>query len=210
MKLYDCKIAPNPRRVRIFLSEKGIEVPTVEVDIVGGENLRPAYLAVNPRGLLPVLELDDGARIDETVAICRYFEETHPEPPLLGRSALERARIEARQRHMEFDGMLAASEVFRNSSPAFAERGLPGVTDPVGAIPQLVDRGRASLARFFEQLDRYCAESRFVAGEGYSIADITALCAVDFAGWVDAKLGADHPHARRWYEEVAARPSAAA
>lgn len=115
MKLYDNKYAPNPRRVRMFMAEKGIACDCEQVDIVKGENLGEAYLAINPRGLVPALALDDGTLLDETVAICRYLEETHPEPPLMGQGALGKARVEARQRHMEFDGLLGAAEAFRNA-----------------------------------------------------------------------------------------------
>ena len=120
MKLYDSKFAPNPRRVRIFMAEKGIACETEQVDILKGENLEEAYLTVNPRGLLPALVLDDGTVLDESVAICRYLEEEHPEPPLMGTGALGKAQVEARQRHMEFDGLQGAAEAFRNSFPLFS------------------------------------------------------------------------------------------
>ncbi|MBL6751403.1 MAG: glutathione S-transferase family protein [Nevskia sp.] len=211
MKLYDCKIAPNPRRVRIFLAEKGIRLDTVEVDILGGENLGEAYRRINPRGLLPLLELDDGTRIDEVVAICRYFEEVQPEPPLLGTDPRSKALVVSRQRHMEFDGMIAASEVFRNSAPAFAQRSLPGAAAAgVAAIPQLVERGRRTLEHCFGELERYLGQSEFVAGDRFSLADITALCTVDFAGWAKIKVPEHHLNTHRWYKAVSARPSAAA
>ena len=117
MKLYDYKMAPNPRRVRVYLAEKGIEVETVQVDIPAGENLADEFRAINPRSLLPTLVLDDGTVIDESVAICRYFEELHPEPPLMGTDARSRAVIESAQRHMEWDGLLSVAEAFRNSNP---------------------------------------------------------------------------------------------
>jgi glutathione S-transferase len=209
MKLYDCKMAPNPRRVRIFIAEKGLQIPAVEVSIIDGENLKPEYLKVNPRGLLPVLELDDGNRLDETQAICRYLEETHPEPNLMGRTTLERAQIESWQRHMEFDGMTAVSEVVRNSIPAFSSRGLPGVTQPVAAIPALVERGTQSVKRFYDRLEQRLKESEYVGGNRFSIADITALCVVDVAkNRINLPIPADNKQTQRWYEAVAARPSA--
>jgi glutathione S-transferase len=210
MKLYDCKMAPNPRRVRIFLAEKGVEIPKVEVNILAGENLKPEYLKVNPRGLLPVLELDDGTRIDETVAICRYIEELHPEPRLMGVDALDRALVESWQRHMEFDGLMAVGEAFRNSSPAFRERGLPGVRERVGAIAELAERGRASVRRFYERLEERLAECEFIAGKRFTIADITGLCVVDFAAWIEMPIPEGHRHTRRWHQAVSSRPSAAA
>jgi glutathione S-transferase len=180
MLLYDNAHAPSPRRVRIFLKEKGIEVRTVQVDILGGGNLAPEFLAISPRGLLPVLRLDDGAVIDETVAICRYFEELHPRPALLGSTPLEKALVESWQRRVELDGMAGVADVFRNSLPAMANRGVPGrVGDP--QIAQLVDRGRISVARFYKMLDDRLAGSRYLAGDRFTIADITALCTIDFA-----------------------------
>lgn len=210
MKLYDCAIAPNPRRARIFIAEKGLSVPTVEVDILGEENLKPDYLAINPRGLLPALQLEGGVVIDEVVAICRYIEELHPSPPLLGTTPVERALVESRQRQMEFDGMIACSEVVRNSSPQFALRGLPGNPDAMPAIPALVARGTQTLARFFDALERYLSRSEFIAGERYTLADITALCAIGFAGWARISIPADHAHTQRWYAAVSSRPSAKA
>src|ERR1700739_2803526 len=210
MKLYDCQMAPNPRRVRIFLAEKGVEIERVEVNIVDGDNLKPDFLAINPRGLLPTLILDDGTALDEVVAISRYIEETHPEPPLMGVSARERAFIESRNRHMEIDGIMSVAEIFRNTHPSFRDRGLPGLSS-VPAIAQLVERGRAGIARFFERLNsHYLNQHPFVAGDQFSIADITALSVVDFAGWVEEKVPAQHLNTHRWYEAVSKRPSATA
>ncbi len=209
MRLYDCKMAPNPRRVRIFLAEKGIAVSTVEVDIVAGQNLQPEYLAVNPRGLLPTLELDDGRRIDETVAICRYLEETVPQPPLLGGTPLEKAEIESWQRHIEFDGFLAIGEVFRNTAPQFATRRVPGRSGDV-AIPEIAERARERVAAFYDMLDARLKVSEYIAGPRFSIADITALCAVDFGAWVGLGVPEGCPNVRRWHSAVSARPSAKA
>jgi len=209
MKLYDCAIAPNPRRARMFLAEKDLVLPRVEVDILGGENLREAFLAINPRGLLPVLEFDDGGRIDEVMAICHYFEQIQPEPRLLGRTPREQALVLSRQRKMEFDGMIATSEVFRNQHPEFARRSLPGGgRDNITAIPELVTRGRQSLQRFFHWLEIYLSEHAHVAGDEFSMADITAFCAIDFAAWVDIRIPAEHARTQAWYARVAARPSA--
>lgn len=210
MKLYDCGMAPNPRRARIFIAEKGLEIPRIEVDLIGGENLQPAFQAINPRGLVPTLELDDGTRIDEVVSICRYLEELHPSPPLLGTTAVERALVDSRQRQMEFEGMIGVSEIFRNSHPAFAQRSLPGVAESVKAVPELVERGRQTLTRFFAALERYLSRSEFVVGARYTLADITALCAIDFAGWVEIGVPPQHVHTQRWYAAVSSRPSAKA
>ena len=211
MKLYDSKYAPNPRRLRVFMAEKGIECETVELNIPKGENLTEEFLSINPRGLLPTLVLDDGTVLDESVAICRYFEELHPEPRLMGSDALSKAQIEARQRQMEFDGLFPAAEAFRNSYPGFAKRGLSGNQGEVEAIPELAARGKASVNRFFENLNNHLAENQYVCGDSFSIADITALCTIDFAttaARVAVPDGLDHLN--RWHIEVSARPSAAA
>ncbi len=207
MKLYDCQVAPNPRRVRVFLAEKGLDIPKTEVSIIDGDNLKPEYLKVNPRGLLPVLELDDGNRIDETIAICRYIEETHPEPNLMGRDALEKAQIESWQRRMEFDGLNPTGEMFRNSFEAFKNRGLPGLQN-VKAIPELASRGRAGVNRFYERLETRLADSAYVAGDRFSIADITGLCVVDFASFAKLNIPENNSHTRRWHEKISSRPSA--
>lgn len=209
MKLYDCQMAPNPRRVRVFLAEKGVDIPKTEVSIIEGENLKPEYLAVNPRGLLPTLELDDGNRIDETVAICRYIEETQPEPNLMGRNALEKAQIESWQRHMEFDGLNPTGEMFRNSFDPFKNRGLPGLEN-VQAIPELAARGKAGVERFYERLEQRLSQSTYIAGERYTIADITALCVVDFASFAKMGIPEANTNTKRWHADVSSRPSAKA
>ena len=211
MKLYDSKLAPNPRRVRIFMAEKGATCENVQIDIITGENLGDEFLAVNPRGLLPTLILDDGTVIDETVAICRYFEETTPEPPLMGTDPVSKAHIESCQRHMEFDGLLGAADAFRNSFPGFASRGLGGNVGTVEAIPALVERGKATVSRFYESLNEDLGKSKYVAGDAFSIADITALCVVDFAtGAARVPVPETCENLKRWHEEVSARPSAQA
>ena len=211
MKLYDCAMAPNPRRARMFLAEKGIEVPKVEVNIVDGENLEPAYLAINPRGLLPTLVLDDDTRIDEVMAICRYFEELYPWRPLLGRTPVERALVECMQRKAEFEGMIAGSEVFRNQHPKFAARSIPGGGgQTIPAIPALVERGRQTLVRYFDWLEATLTRSSHIVGDEMTIADITALCAVDFVAWVDIRIPAENLATQRWHAALSARPSAKA
>ena len=211
MKFYDCAVAPNPRRARMFIAEKGLDIPKVEIDILGGENLKEGFLAVNPRGLLPVLELDDGTRFDETMAICKYLEELYPEPPLLGTTPVERAQVECLQRKMEFDGMIATSEAFRNNTKneSFSYRSLPG-TDEIAAIDGLVERGYATLNHFFYWLEHYLQNSKFITGDRFTMVDITAFCAVDFAKWVEIEIPKENINSLRWYEEVSARPSAQA
>ena len=200
-------MAPNPRRVRVFLAEKGVDIPKTEVSIIDGENLKPEYLAVNPRGLLPTLELDDGTRIDETIAICRYIEETQPEPNLMGKDALEKAQIESWQRRMEFDGLNPTGEMFRNSFDPFKNRGLPGQSN-VRAIPELAARGKAGVERFYKQLEQRLGKTKYIAGERYTIADITALCVVDFASFAKMGIHEGSTNTKRWHEDVSSRPSA--
>lgn len=209
MKFYDCTMAPSPRRVRIFLAEKGIKVETIQIDLIAADNLKPEFLAINPRGILPVLQLDDGTVITETLAICQYLDALHPDKPLCGTDARSRAVIASATLAMEWDGFLRASEAFRNSAPAFAARGIPGLPN-IDAIPALAERGMAGIHRFFAYLDKLLSKSEYVAGSSYSLADITAMCVVDFAGWLKATPTDSHPNVQRWYRSVSSRPSAAA
>jgi glutathione S-transferase len=209
MKFYDCAIAPSPRRVRIFLAEKGITLPTIQVDLRKGEQFGDAFRAINPECTVPVLELDDGRRISDSLAVCVYLEQTRPQPPLMGVDAADRAIVAEWQRRAERDGFLAVAEAFRNSTPAFKTRALPG-PDDYAQIPALVERGRARTQKFFKLMDARLADREFVAGDRYTIADITTLVAVDFAGWIKLTIPDDCPHLRRWHAAVAARPSARA
>ncbi len=210
MKLYDMQSAPNPRRVRIFLAEKELQVEKVEINLVEGENLSEDFLNISPRGLLPTMEFDDGTILDESVAICRYIEALYPQPNLLGTDGKSRALIERWQRHMEFDGLIPLAEYFRNSFPAFAERAIPGLPAGYKAIPALAERGRQRYQLFLEGLNERLANSEYIAGEQFSIADITVLCTVDFARVVKVRIPQEHQHSQRWYQQVSARPSAKA
>ena len=209
MKIYDWHIAPNPRRLHIFLAEKGLTIPLEEV---GGDDLKlnPAYVAKYPQAMVPMLELDDGTQIGEAMSICRYFEELHPWPPLMGTDARDKALVEMWERRANEEGLLAAGELFRNTHPAFADRGLPGTYEPIPQLPALVERAKARLDRFFAKFDAQLANNDFVAGIRYSIADATTLCAVDFAKWSEIEIPANCKHLQRWYNEVSARPSAKA
>lgn len=209
MKFYDCSTAPSPRRVRIFLAEKGISVPTVQVDLRNGEQFSPAFRAINPDATVPVLELDNGTRIADAIGICVYFEMTHPQPPLMGESAEEKAVVTERQRFAERNGFYAVMEAFRNSTPGLKGRGLPG-PDNYEQIPALAERGRARVMRFFNEMDAQLARHPFVAGPRYSIADITAQVTVDFARWAKLSVPDACSNLRRWHTEVSARPSAKA
>jgi glutathione S-transferase len=207
MKIYDWHIAPNPRRLHIYLAEKGLSIPLVEV---GGENLllKPEYVAKYPHAMVPMLELEDGTLIGEAMAICRYFEELHPNPPLIGTDAKDKAIVEMWEKRANEEGMLAASELFRNTHPAFADRGLPGSAQPIRQLPELIERAKARLSRFYRKFDAQLASNEFVAGPRYTVADATTLCAVDFGKWTDYQIPADCRHMQRWYDAVSARPSA--
>ena len=203
MKLYDSKVAPNPRRVRIFLAEKGIDIALVPVDIAKKEHKTDDFLSdVNQMGQLPVLELDDGSHISETMAICRYFEDIQPEPPLFGNDAKDKALVEMWCRRVELGLMGAISAGFRHTSEFFAE-----LEDQVPAWGEL-NKGKAP-ARF-DWLDSVLADHEFVAGDHFTMADINALCAVDFARVIGLKVGDDRPNLARWHAAVSARPSAKA
>ncbi|MCW5700330.1 MAG: glutathione S-transferase, partial [Rhodospirillales bacterium] len=201
MNFYDCRTAPSPRRVRIFLAEKGIELPTEQVDLRQGEHLQPEFRKINPWCTVPVLVLDDGTAISEAIAICRYIEEKWPDPPLMGRGAEDRAVVSMWEHRCEVDGFVAAQEAFRNASRGLKGRALTGASD-VEQIPELAVRGRERTERFFRALDERLSEVPYVAGEQFTIADITALVAVDFAGWSKLTIPEDLSSARRWYEVV--------
>ena len=207
MKIYDWHIAPNPRRLHIYLAEKGLHIPFVEV---GGEDLKlqPAYVAKYPHAMVPMLELDDGTLIGEVMAICRYFEELHPDPPLMGTNPKDKAIVEMWEKRANEEGMLAASELFRNTHPAFADRGLPGSAAPIRQVPELVVRAKDRLGRFYAKFDAQLGHNEFVAGDRYTVADATTLCAVDFGKWTDLHIPPECKHMQRWYEAVSARPSA--
>ena len=202
MKIYDSQTAPNPRRVRIFLAEKGISVPYEPVDIVKADNRSAEFRRKNPLGTLPVLELDDGTCIAESVAICRYFEEVHPNPPLMGTDARDRAVVEMWQRRMELELFGPITQVFRNLHPFFA-----------GRIPQVAEWGevcRKAAETRLAWLDSVLAERQFIAGPRYTIADITALCGIDFGRVSKIRIQPEQTHLARWHAAVSARPSAQA
>jgi glutathione S-transferase len=210
MKLYDAVFAPSPRRVRIFLAEKGIEVERVMVDLRQNEQLSDPYLAINPRGAVPALELDDGEVICESAAICRYFEAVQPAPALFGTTALDIGRIESWTRRIESDGYAAAVYAFRNAHPAFEDRAAPGKWPAMPQIPELGARGLIMWGAFIDALDARLRDRDWIATDAFSFADITALVTLDFA--LRARFVVpDGCHAvRRWHDSVSARPSAAA
>ena len=210
MKLYDFELAPNPRRVRMFLAEKGVTIPSVQVNTRQREQFAPDFVKLNPFCVVPVLELDDGTCIGESVAICRYIEVSHPEPPLMGRDAKEQAIIEMWDRRAELEGMSAAGELVRNAAPVFEDRGVAGVPDGFPQIPALVERGKKRMARFFDLWDRQLADNAFVAGPSFSIADITSFVAIEFSKRAEIAIPDRCKHVARWHAVIAQRPSAQA
>lgn len=206
MKFYDCSTAPSPRRARIFIAEKGLDIPTVEVNLREKEQLSPEFAEINPYLTVPVLELDDGTRLNSTQGVWRYLEEMHPDPPLMGRDAREKAIVADREWRVEVEGFMAVGEALRNAAKGMVGRALTG-KHGYEQIPELAERGRARVPRFFEDLDRILGESEYVAGDAYTVADITAFVTVEFAGWLKLGLADDQSNAKRWYEAVKARPS---
>jgi glutathione S-transferase len=201
MKLYDTKLAPNPRRVRVFLAEKGISVPTVEVDLGKLDHKAPDFAAKNPLQRTPALELDDGTVITESIAICRYFEELHPEPALFGTGALERAMVEMWQRRLEFDLFGTVSATFRHLHPAMKEMEVP-------QVPSWGEANKPRALAFLRFLDGHLAARPFVCGDHFTVADITGLISLDFMRPARLSVPEDCAHVRRWHEELSSRPSA--
>ncbi|WP_420467378.1 glutathione S-transferase family protein [Panacagrimonas sp.] len=208
MKLYNWQFAPNCRRVRMFVLEKNLDLPAIEEVIGSGLRLLPEYIDRWPHAMVPMLETDEGASIGEAMAICRYFEERFPEPNLMGRTAVEKGTIEMWERRAYDECLIGTAEVFRNSHPEFVDRGLPGTTAKVPQIPALIERGKGRVARYYPKLETQLADNEWVAGARFSVADITTLCAMDFAIAVDMPIPDTCPATRRWYEQVNQRPTA--
>jgi glutathione S-transferase len=203
MKLYDYGRAPNPRRVRMFLAEKGLTVPTEQVDMMAGAQRTPEYSAINPLQRMPALVLDDGTVITESIAICRYFEAQQPEPPLFGVGALESAMVEMWNRRCEINFLLNVANVFRHLHPVAAAL----------EVPQVAAWGEANKPRvidFLKIFDEQLGKHQFAAGDRFSVADITALCAADFMKPTKIAMPDELTNVKRWYAEVSARPSAKA
>ncbi len=206
--LYDCASAPSPRRARIFLAEKGVPHDIIAVDLRTGEQLGEAYRQINPQCTVPALRTDEGLLLADNAGIAAYLEARYPEPPLLGTTPEEKAEIASWNWRMEFEGLLAIAEALRNSAPAMANRALPGAVN-YPQIPALAERGLARVDQFFDTLNARLAGRDFVATERFSVADITAVVAVDFARIVKRKPGELHPHLLRWRAAMAERPSMA-
>lgn len=203
MKLYDSGRAPNPRRVRIFLAEKGVSVPAEQVDLGAMEQKSEAFTAINPLQRVPALALDDGTVITESVAICRYFERLRPEPPLFGRGPKEEALVEMWNRRMDMNLLTAVSNVFRHTHPAMKELEVP-------QVPDWAEVNRPRVLEFLAILDAELQNQLYVVGDHFTIADITGLVAIDFMKPARLAVPDDLVNVRRWHAQVSARPSAKA
>ena len=210
MKFYDFAAAPNPRRARMFLAEKGMEdIDIVQVDLGNREQLGEDFRKINPLCTVPALVLDDGTLITESVAICRYFEELQPSPSMMGRDAKEKAQVEMWHRRVELLGMLPAADTFRNTGKRWTDRAIPGPTN-YAQIPELAERGRTRVEHFLGVLNQQLEVSEFVATETFTIADITAFILIEFAGWSKIEIPEEYDALQRWYQNTKARPSAKA
>ena len=203
MRLYDGGRAPNPRRVRVFLKEKGIAVPVVHVDLGAMEHRSERFTAVNPLQRVPALELDDGTIICESIAICRYFEALQPDPPLFGQGAREIALVEMWQRRIEMHLLLGIAQIFRHLHPGMREHEVP-------QVPAWGEANKPRVIEFLALLDRELAGRRFAAGDRFSVADITGLIAVDFLKPAKLQVPPEFTHVGRWHAELSLRPSASA
>ena len=203
---YDCATAPSPRRARIFIAEKGLEIPTVQVDLRNGEQLGDEFRAINPRCTVPALKLPEGTVLGDNASIARYLEEVRPDPPLMGRQAVEKAVIAEWNAIGESDGLLAMAELIRNSLPGMKGRALTGPRN-YAQIPELADRGKERVGQFFELLNSRLMDHAYLAGDDFSVADITAFVAVEFAGWVKLAPNQNQTALIEWQTAIAQRPS---
>ncbi|CUK12950.1 Disulfide-bond oxidoreductase YfcG [Ruegeria denitrificans] len=207
MLFYDCVTAPNPRRARMFIAEKGLDIETREISIANGEQLSDAFTAVNPHATLPVLVTDEGTALTENLGIAAYLESRFPEPPLLGRTPDEKGQVLMWNSIVEQQGGKPIAETLRNRHPAFADRAIPG---PIhyAQIPELAQRGTARVVHFFTLLEKRLAASPYVAGPEFTLADISAFVFVDFARVIKARIPTENSATLAWFETVSARPSA--
>ncbi|SDM74103.1 glutathione S-transferase family protein [Maricaulis salignorans] len=209
MKFYDYKAAPSPRRARMFIAEKGLDIETIQVDLGAKAQFDPAYRAVNPRCTVPALALDDGVVLCDNASIARYLEEICPEPPLLGRDPVEKALVAEWLGRVEWEGFMGVAEALRNTSDFFKDSAIPG-PQRYEQIPALAQRGRQRAEAFIAVMDQRLAEANYLAGDAFSAADIAGYAFVDFAAWVKLKPGPELEHLANWREAISKRPSASA
>jgi glutathione S-transferase len=207
MKFYDCATAPSPRRARIFIAEKDVNVETIEINLGGGEHFGAAFRRINPSCTVPALELDDGTVLTENLGIAAYLEAAFPDPPLLGDTAVMKGIVANWNARIELEGLLPTADAFRNRTKGMKNHAITGPKE-YAQIPELAARGLDRCRDFFAMLNERLSDNEFVAGERYSIADISALCVVDFAAWVKVTIDEEETHLQRWHRQVSARPSA--
>lgn len=207
--LYQAQITPSSRKVRMFLAEMNLCVKMV--DVTEGFGLSRAYFDRYPHGTVPMLELEDGTQIGEAMAICRYFDESYPQAnSLFGQNPKDRAIVDMWERRAYLEGMAAVEEIFRNSHPLMMDRGLPGTTERIPQIPDLVERGHGRLRRWLEKLDERLNEKEFIAGKQFSVADITTACALDFGEAVGIHISDNYKNVLHWRSKTSHRRSASA
>jgi glutathione S-transferase len=206
---YDYTPAPSPRRARILLAEKGITVENVQIDMGKAEQLTEEYKEINPGCTIPALKLGDGTILTENAGIAAWAEAYQAEPPLLGTTAEEKGLVANWNAKMEFEGLMAAAEALRNSSPGMVDRATTGPVN-YAQIPELAARGKERLGHFMDMLNERLEGRRYIATDQFTVADITAMVVVDFAKWVKVVPGGNHANLKRWHAEVSARPSAKA
>ena len=208
MKLYDFGPAVSAQRVRVFLAEKGLEVPTEQLNVRDGDQLAEPFTSMNPFHCVPFLELDDGTVIAESMSICRYLEELHPEPALFGGTAEARAVVDMWQRRFDLDGFIPMLHAVRNHVPMFAGRVVPGTRrEDLPQLPEMVARGKEMMEIFLGRIEPHMARNEFVAGAALSVADITGFFAVRMAGMMGLDLSASYPAVAAWFARVSARPA---
>jgi len=206
MKFYDCQTAPSPRRVRIFIAEKGLDIPTVEVNLREKEQLTPAFLQINPDATVPVIQLEDGTCFVSTAGCRAYLESICPEPPLLGANPTERGQVADLISKIESGGLGAVAEALRNSARGMKDRAVTGPHN-YAQIPELAERGRQRAERFFPVLETLLADGPYLAGEHFSAADIDAFLFTEFVQWIKIEVPSNSPNLARWLEKVRSRPS---
>jgi glutathione S-transferase len=201
MRLYTFDAAPNPRRINLFLTYKGIRVPTQQVDLRSGEQFSTDFTAISPRCIVPVLQLDNGTVLCDGIAICWYLESRYPQRPLLGTDPLQQAQILSWDQYICADGFLPVAEALRNRSPAFKDRAVTG-PEQIRQIPELELRGRLRLQSFWQRLDEHLEGREYLVGNAITLADIDGFVVVDFAGWIKERVPEERKHVQAWYQRI--------
>ena len=207
MKLYDFTLAPSAQRVQVYLAEKGLEVPTEQVNVREGALFVEPFMSLNPFHCVPFMVLDDGTAIAESMSICSYLEELHPEPPLFGRTPAERAVIDMWLRRFELDGFIPLLHALRNHLPNFAGRVVPGTRSDLPQSPAMVTRGKEMMEVFLGRVEPHMAQNEFVAGSEFTVADITAFFTLRMAYGLEMDVNASWPAVGAWFAKVSARPA---